>query len=415
MELRPVTADETATFIRAVDAAFSQHVSDDDLGDYIKVFERDRSLAWFDGGRIVGTAGAGSLELTLPARPGQPHPAIAVAGVGYVGVLPSHRRQGLLKGLMARQLDDVAARSEAIAILTASEGGIYRRFGYGPASFCQELRINTREAHLESGDSDAGRMRLIDSEVAAKELPALFDLVRRQTPGDISRPPAVWEQILADREPHRHGFSALWYAIHETGGHPDGFLRYRVKTNWVNGVSAATLRIADFGALTPEVALSQWAYLLSIDLVAELQWDNVPVDSALPFALSDLRQARFSVGEGDFVWVRFLDIPAALAARGYPVDGRLVFDVIDQFRPPVAGRYELVVDRGVGACRRLGAGEGGDDVVTLDVSDLGSAYLGGVRFSTLARAGRVGGQADTLARGDSMFASTPLPWCATGF
>jgi len=412
--LRPVTTEETGSFLRTVDAAFSQHLTDEELEDYAKVFapDRDRSLAWFDGGRIVGTAGAASIELTLPAGPGQPFPQIPVAAVGYVGVLPSHRRRGLLTGMMAHQLDDVAARGEAAAILTASEGAIYRRFGYGPATFCQELSLDVTRARLAAEPADAGRMRLIDAEEATKELPALFDRIRRQTPGDINRPAAVWEQLFADREVHRHGFGAAWYAVHETDGRADGFLRYRVKPNWEHGVAKATIRIADFGALTPEVALAQWAYLLAVDLVSVIEWDNVPLDVALPFALVDLRQARMSESHGDFVWVRLLDIPAALSARGYGADGRVVFEVEDRFRPAVAGRYELVVSGGEGTCRRLATG---DADVALDVSDLGSAYLGGVRFSTLARAGRVRGPVEALARADAIFVSTPLPWCATGF
>jgi predicted acetyltransferase len=416
MELRPVTSEETASFLRAVDAAFSQHLSDEDLEDFAKVFDADRSLAWFDRGRIVGTAGAGSFELTLPAQPGRPHPIVAAAGVGYVGVLPSHRRRGLLKAMMARQLDDVADRGEALAILTASEGAIYRRFGYGPASFCQEVRIDAKQARFGAEPADPGGMRLIDAEEAAKVLPEVFDRVRRQTPGDIDRSPALWEHLLADREPHRDGFGAAWYALHETAGSADGFVRYRVKGAWDHGIATSTLRVADFTATTPNVALAQWAYLLSVDLVSVIEWDNVPLDWAVPFALADLRQARFSVGEGDFVWVRFLDIPAALAGRGYPVDGRVVFDVADDFRPEVAGRYELVVSGGAGACRRLGPGQGGDGSLALDVSDLGSAYLGGVRFSTLARAGRVRASSpERLALADAVFASAPLPWCATGF
>jgi predicted acetyltransferase len=416
LELRPVTAAETDSFLRTVDASFSQHPTDDDVEDYAKSFERDRSLAWFEAGRIVGTAGAASLELTLPAAPGRPHRTIPAAGVGYVGVLASHRRRGLLTRMMARQLDDVVARGESLAILTASEGGIYRRFGYGPASFARELRVDASRARLDPAPADPGGMRLIDGDEATKTIPALFDRARRQTPGDINRPAGVWEQLFADRESHRHGFGAAWYAVHETAGVLDGFVRYRVKVSWDHGVASSTLRVADFTALTPEVALALWSYLLSVDLVTEIEWDNAPSDLAMPFALTDRRQARFSEGDGDFVWVRLLDVPVALAARGYAADGSVTFQVADRFRPDVAGRYELVVADGVGTCRRLPAGEGPlAGGLTLDVSDLGSAYLGGVRFSTLARAGRVQGDAEVLAQADGLFASAPLPWCATGF
>src|SRR4051812_7108099 len=126
LELRSVSMDEHAEFERTTWAAFSAHMPADAEERDRKSFEPDRSLAVFDGGSIVATAGALSFELTLPGLT-----SIPVAGVSYVGVLPTHRRRGLLRRMMRRQLDDVYRRGEALAVLTASESAIYGRFGYG--------------------------------------------------------------------------------------------------------------------------------------------------------------------------------------------------------------------------------------------------------------------------------------------
>jgi predicted acetyltransferase len=54
--------------------------------------------------------------------------------------------------------------------------------------------------------------------------------------------------------------------------------------------------------------------------------------------------------------------------------------------------------------------------LALEVAELAAAYLGGVRFSTLARAGLVSElTVGALARADALFAAVPAPFCCTGF
>ncbi|MGZ3676293.1 MAG: sterol carrier protein domain-containing protein, partial [Ktedonobacterales bacterium] len=131
----------------------------------------------------------------------------------------------------------------------------------------------------------------------------------------------------------------------------------------------------------------------------------------LRWMLADSRRLRVTRLTDD-LWVRLLDIPTALAARRYASTGRVVFEVSDAFRPEQAGRYVLEGGPEGAECRATDATAD----LTLDVVDLGAAYLGGVRFATLARAGGVVAQTpDVLARADAMFASEPAPWCATPF
>ena len=88
--------------------------------------------AAFDGDRIVGGAGAFPFELTIPGG------TVPCGGVTVVGVLPTHRRRGVLTAMMRAQLEDIRDRGEPIAALWASEEVIYRRFGYGLASLSGE-------------------------------------------------------------------------------------------------------------------------------------------------------------------------------------------------------------------------------------------------------------------------------------
>src|SRR5579864_5573063 len=163
IELRPATEAESEAFLRAGEASFGAHLTDDDIEDEGKGLEWERSLACFDAGRIVATAAAHSLMLTVPGVPGAPGPlpVVPAAGVTWVGVLPTHRRRGLLTQMMTCQLEDVAAGHEPLAILTASEAGIYGRFGYGPASYFQGIEIDAKRARLAPPVADDGRMRLV--------------------------------------------------------------------------------------------------------------------------------------------------------------------------------------------------------------------------------------------------------------
>ena len=137
LTLRPLQPDDADAFIGLDDAAFSVRSTPEQRAQSLSTTEWPRMLGAFGGdGGLCGVTGSYDQRLTLPGgeRP-------AVAGVTAVGVLPTHRRQGILSALMARQLDDVAAAGCPVAVLTASEATIYRRFGYGVASRHQSVRI----------------------------------------------------------------------------------------------------------------------------------------------------------------------------------------------------------------------------------------------------------------------------------
>jgi len=127
--------------------------------------------AVFDDGRIVAGAGAYGLELTLPGGPAR------CAGVTVVGVLPSHRRRGLLRRMMEIQLRDVREREEPIAALWASEETIYGRFGYGLASLCMNLKARRRNVRIRPELPSEGSVRLIETDEALRALPGLYDRI----------------------------------------------------------------------------------------------------------------------------------------------------------------------------------------------------------------------------------------------
>jgi len=406
-DIRPVTGDEFIPFSRAADAAFGHQPTTEQMEGWRAIFEPDRSLAAFDDGRIVGTAGAVSFALTLPGLTTLP-----VAGVTAVGVLPTHRRQGILTSVMRRQLEDVRARGEALAILYASESAIYGRFGYGLATSMSAFDLDRRHAAFARPVESPGRCRLLDRDEALDTLPAAYDRARRVQPGAVTRSAAWWTGLLRDPESEREGASAYWYVVYESAdGQVDGFAHYRVKGQWDDGLSNNTLLLSELSAATSEAHAVLWRYLLDVDLVTTVRAANAPVDEPLRWLLADPRRMRVT-RFNDGVWVRVLDVSAALSARRYAVSGRLALDLADPFLPRNSGRYLLEGGPEGAAC---GATTEAADLA-LGVSDLAAILLGGARPSTLARAGRIVERSPgALARADLMFACEPLPWCGTFF
>jgi predicted acetyltransferase len=423
-EIRGITPDEYLHFWNTIHIPFGERPSDTSFENWRSASEFDRALAVtdsLDANRMVATAGAYSLELTLPGGAFVP-----AAGVTWVGVLPTHRRRGLLTALMRRQLDDVAAHGESLAILTASESSIYSRFGYGQATLAALWEIERQHAAFssrtpaapggEAAPEPSGRVRLMEHEEALGVLPALYDRVRRLQPGAVSRSQGYWIATLHGPYETVSGFGPRFYVSYiSAAGEVDGASHYRIKPNWDQGFPASTVEVNEILAVSPTAYSELWRYLLSLDLVQTIRVVRRPVDEPVRWLLADPRRLRLARLTDD-LWVRLLDVEAALGARGYRTHDRLSFDVADGFRPQVAGRYVLTTGPDGAECRRIAAGTDTHADLTLDISDLGSTYLGGVSFSTLARAGRVIEETPgALARADLLFSTDRAPYCGTPF
>jgi len=407
-ELRPIISDEIPEFVGVCVAGFGESVDPARMGLDWTTAELDRSVAAVVDGQIAGTGRLYSFEVVVPGLE-----VVPAAAVSWIAVLPTHRRQGILTGIMGRHLDDAVDRGEALAILHASEGTIYRRYGYGTASFVLSGRVDRPHSAFLLPVDDPGRNRLVDDAAARKALPDIFDRAWRRRPGAVSRPDYWWEDhvfYLDKRKQEGTGF----FVVHEdAGGVPDGYAVYRSKPAWEEGVSRNRLEVEDLVTVTDTARASLWRYLFDVDLVQTIEIHDAPVDEPLRWLLAESR--RFHVNRyADSLWVRLLDVPAALSARRYAVEGRLVFEIRDARRPDgeAAGRFALDGGPDGAACTRT------DDEpdLSLDVADLGAIYLGGVAPSTLAAAGLIDEHAPgVLTRADTMFVTHPVPFTMTDF
>lgn len=402
LELRTITEEEHPTWSRQIARAFGNDLDDEEVAAWRQVTELDRTIAALEENEIVGTAGAFTFQMALPGGATLP-----VAGVTAVSVQPTHRRRGVLRRMMAHQLDDVARRAESVAVLTASETSIYGRFGYGLGSQFSGWVIE-KPVELQQAARAPGRIRLIEKAEAARVLPALREAVWRRYPGELSWSETWWDEWFRDPPKDRDGASERRYSVHESrAGQPDGYVAWRVRPKWEAGLAVGDLRVAELYGLDDEVEAALWEFLCSIDLIKTISTWSRPVEEPLRWRLVDFRRMKVT-GVGDHLWIRLVDIPRALSARQLGADARLTVRVEDEFRPETAGTYVIEPGR----CRR-------DDnalaEVSMHVRDLGALYLGAVSATTLARAGRVHGTPADLAKADSLLASATTPWCSTHF
>ena len=363
---------------------------------WLKNFELERMLAAFDGAAIVGGAGAFTCRLSVPGA------VVPTAGVTVVGVLPTHRRRGILRELMRAQLDDVHSRGEPVAALFASEETIYGRFGYGLASKCLELKIARDRSGYRPDVSTVGSTRLVSQDDALELLPPVYERLWRETPGMLERPRSWWEhRFLPDPEELRFGGGPKQYAVLEVDGAVAGYALYRLRTSFGDLGPETTVQAIEAVGVDGAATASIWRFLLDIDWVRTISARLLPVDHPLLLLLARPNFARPTVQ--DALWVRLVDVGEALDARGYADDGRIVFEVRDAFCPWNEGRWAL---EGGSAARTDGAAD-----LALDVPDLASAYLGGFTFRQLARAGRVEERTPgALAAADAMFRTDVAPW-----
>ena len=367
--------------------------------------ELDRTAAAFAEGEIVATGRNYSLELTLPGGA-----IVPAGGVSWITTRPTHRRRGLLTQLMTHFIHDSRDRGEPVSMLTASEGGIYGRFGYGIAARTVAVAVDTT-ATLTRTSSDGERLRFVEAEEAGVVAKDLFDRVRRARVGAVSRPEPWWGDEWAPQDwvDARRRFDV----VYEVDGRVEGHVLYSVSGEWPHGISQQVVTVRDLVASTADAEAALWSFLLELDLISEVRAPHAPLDSSLPWRLSDQRQFR-TESLRDGLWVRPIDTARLLAARTYGATGGLVIEVADPslHLEESAGTFRLVVDADGVSCDRTEQ----DADLSMTVDGLGAILLGGVAPSVLARAGRIVPANDSaLDLADVLFRAEHEPFPFTWF
>jgi len=393
--------DDVRRFLETGSTAFQVELRSEDAERDERILEPERMFAAYDGDLLVGTAADIALTLTVPGA------ELPAAGVTLVGVLPTHRRRGILNQLMRTELDEIAARGEPLAILWASETPIYGRYGYGMATVRMAIEAERDRMRFRGDPRPVGQVRLVSEEEAAHIVPPIYERVRRETPGMFARSEAWWREYrLPDPEHYRHGAGPRYFAVLDLDGADEAYARYRVKDDWQDGVSASTLRVIEAVATSPVAHRELWRYLFGVDLVHKIESWLLPVDDPLFLLVTEPRRLRPRPGDG--LWLRIVDVERAISARTYAADGAVSLELTDAFLLENAGVWRLEVSGGEARVSRSDA----EPELRLDVADLGSAYLGGFTFAELARALRVEELAEgAVERADDLFRTRSAPWC----
>jgi predicted acetyltransferase len=399
IEIRSPREDEFEAVFAAANAAFGEAARPEDVERVRPLMPLGRILAGFDCGRPVGVSAALQFELTIPGG------AAPAAGVTWVGVLPSHRRRGLLREFMLRQLDQFHEAGEPLAVLWASEAPIYGRFGYGLASFNADLDAEAARFAFRDDPGRSGSIRLVSAEGALEVLPPLYERVRLSRPGYLSRSQVWWGAKVADPEHRRGGAGPKFNAVLELDGEPAGFARYRVDGKWERATPQGRLEVIEVQACSLDALRELWRFLFSIDLIATVSADWF--DPGSPLFLMTVEPRRLHVTLSDGLWLRLVDVAEALRIRSYAADASVVFDVADEQCAWNRGRF------------RAGADAGPTDEpaeIRVGVADLASLYLGGFDAAQLRAAGRleelVPGAVD---RANALFRTPEPPFCPEEF
>jgi predicted acetyltransferase len=396
IEVTGLEAGEELAFLRCVVRNFHEDADDDTLLMYQPVMELDRTLVARDGGEMVANYAIDTRTISVPGGA-----SIPCAAVTAVGVAQTHRRRGLLRRMMARGLDDAAARGEPVAALYASESRIYGRFGFGITAPTVTYRIDRAFARFHDRVDDR-LVRPATVDEALTHWPGILDAaVRDRRGGCVSRDAAHWRLWLTNDPVSWRDGASTRRLVHVPGR---GYAAYRVKDDWNEGLPAGEVRVQELVAGDAEAEQALWQHVLDIDLTATTTGTLRSPDDALAWQLTDPLRLRRT--DGPPLYTRLIDVPAALAARSYHVSDSLVLGVHDAFRDQ-SGRYRLEAGPDGSACERTDAAPD----LELSVEALASLWLGGVRTAPLLAAGRMQEHsAGAAARLGRVLTVDDLPW-----
>jgi predicted acetyltransferase len=316
---------------------------------------------------------------------------VPAAHVTAVGVAPTHRRRGILTAMMHEQLRQIAdAGREPLAILWASETSIYPRYGYGSAAARLAFEVMTREVRFQPVVAPAGKLRIVQPKESAAELNAIYERVRAGRVGWSTRPEHWWQFSLTDTANRRHGGTDLHGAICEGPDGPTGYTLWRVEDGWNSYGPDAKVHVREVIAEDLPTYTALWQFLLGIDLARTTTYDFASPDEPLQYLVDEPRRLGRSYRDG--LWVRLVDLPAALEARRYLLPLDVVFEVTDPILPRNSGRWRLTGGPDKATCIRTAD----EPDLTCSMADLGAIYLGGTTLAALAAAGRVRRLTDNL-------------------
>lgn len=340
-----------------------------------------------------------------------------------VGVMPTHRRRGLLRSMITEELEQAQNRGDALAGLTASEAGIYERFGFGISTRATTMRMNLkarptlRPEVLTSTGADQGVVHEMEPGQLLEAAAHINAQRMRRYPGQPQRGEYTQKMNLGvvdleDSEgQHNRGLRGF---VWSTADGPEA-LCVISKAQWnTNGVEndPGTVVVRDLQYSSLRGYLGLWNVLLQLDLIGAIRFDDAD-PRVLQRALQNPRPLSV-VGDRDLLWTRVLDVPAVLQSRDYQRDGSLTMDVDDTLGL-VSGRYHLHVSQGkMKVEKTIGESIDTPAQIRLDVAQLATVVFNGARLAVDLGLVEIASTEDAQTLVE-MFDTKIVPYCDFGF
>jgi predicted acetyltransferase len=398
IEFRKVAGEgELVEAYKVISAAFGEDAEARDIERAKKTMPSDSVHVAVEGGKLVGGAAAHAFSMTIPGG------ELPAGGVTWVAVLPTHRRLGVATGLMRHQLDDLRERGEPLALLWSAESAIYGRFGYGIAAPVHEMNALKSQFAFRDDPGPVGAMRLVTRDEAAELFPPIYERVRATRAGMLSRSPVYWYEERLYAGPGPPGTSPKFFVVFELDGVPEGYATYSLRDKWEDNLPKGAVVVIEAMGTSLVATREIWRYLFGIDLRERVEANFLDPALMLYLGVADPRRLRLRLTDG--LWLRLVDVSAALEARAWGADDSLVLEVRDVFCPWNDGSY-----------RTDGAKADAEPDLVLTAADLASAYLGGIDVHVLAASGRIEERTSgSVARAAAMFRTPLPPYCPEVF
>ncbi|MGI9016172.1 MAG: GNAT family N-acetyltransferase [Euzebya sp.] len=402
--LRPFGSDELVQAGDLMSLVFAGQMDSQDLQAEGTVMDFDRTIGAFDGDQLVGSLGTYSFDMSVPGG------SLSAGGTTWVAVRPTHRRRGIMRQLMTHHLADAHDRGEPFVALWASEAAIYGRFGFGPAIDVQTMTVAV-DAGLTWHDTAPGpadEVRMVPLEQAAQVLAPIYDACRSRRAGMHARSRDWWYfQTLSQRKSTMSGAPGKYVAVAQIDGSDVAYAVYGLAEGpGSQGRPDGVVKVTELAGVTAHAEAAIWRYLIAHDLIASLEARRRPVDDVLPLLLSDSRRVQRRRTDG--LYVRVLDLPAALQGRSYRASVGLTVEVHDDLFSANEGTWRIEVAPEGASVEPTTDGQVD---VELDIRALGALYLGSVTLRQLVSAGMAqASHPDVIAAVDGAFTTDEAGW-----
>ena len=314
---------------------------------------------------------------------------VPMAGLSWVSVHPDHRRRGVLREMITHHFAQLHEQGVPLSGLHAAEVQIYGRFGYGTSSVEMVLELDRGAVFAAPSLDDAvcrvtTRFVAADSDDAARVVHELQLRCAATTLGAVTRPEQMARPLFVDLPLTRQGREPWQVLLADIDGQPSGYAVFSRKAHWTDARAKGTVDVRELAASDPATLLALARRLVDFDLTASTTISGRGANDPLIWWAGGPR--ALGVKCYDSLWLRLIDVDAALMARGYSCVCDVVLDVVDPICPWNQRAWRLTVDQeAVATC--LPTSDDAD--VRLPVQALSAAYLGSRNLATQAGQGLV--------------------------